>query len=187
VEIPRDPNANQLLFVGDARLPAQGAARLVSAVEVARGRGVDVGLIVVCRPGQEPPGPHPEWLEVRRAEGEEIHALLPSVLATVIPRPRTAYNDLALPIKLFDYLSYGRPLLVTDCLEQAIVVREAGAGLVTADAVADMATSIAQIASAPPERLDHWSAGARAAARAASWKRRAVDIVRLFEAPADGR
>ena len=133
VDVPRHDDADRLLFVGDARLPAHGADRLMAAVAGARRDGVKVELEVVSRPGQEPPAPHPEWLHVRHAEGDEIHALLPGVLATVIPRPRGAYNDLALPIKLFDYLSYGRPLLVTDCLEQARVVREADAGIVSAD------------------------------------------------------
>jgi len=187
VDIERRPSANRLLFVGDARLPAQGASRLLSAVEIARGRGADVGLTVVCRPGQEPPAPHPEWLRLVRAEGDEILALLPDVLATVIPRPRNAYNDIALPIKLFDYLSYGRPLLVTDSIEQARVVTGAEAGIVTADDVAALAAGIVRIASAPSEQLDHWSACAQTAARAASWRLRAVKIVRLFEDGAGGR
>jgi glycosyltransferase involved in cell wall biosynthesis len=176
VEVPRRPDARRLLFVGDARLPAHGADRLISAVEHARRDGVDAELEVVSRPGQEPPAPHPEWLHVRRAEGEEIHALLPDVLATVIPRPRGAYNDLALPIKLFDYLSYGRPLLVTDCVEQARVVREADAGIVSTDDPKALAAAIGRLASAPSEQLDRWSRNAHVAARAASWARRAEDV-----------
>ena len=58
-------------------------------------------------------------------EGDDHSRLLPHVLATVIPRPRGAYNDLAVPIKLYDYLAYGRPLLVTDCEVQARVVNDA--------------------------------------------------------------
>jgi glycosyltransferase involved in cell wall biosynthesis len=176
-DIARDPSANRLLFVGDARLPAQGAARLVSAIEVARGRGVDVSLVVVCRPGQEPPAPYPEWLEVKRAEGAEIAALLPGVLATVIPRPRNAYNDLALPIKLFDYLAYGRPLLVTDCTAQAAVVRAADAGQVVGDDVEALADGIATVASGDVETLDRWSRHATSAAQRQSWAWRAGKIV----------
>lgn len=176
VEVPRQPDANRLLFVGDARLPAHGADRLIAAVERARGDGVKVELEVVSRPGQEPPRPHPEWLHVRRAEGEEIHALLPGVLATVIPRPRGPYNDLALPIKLFDYLSYGRPLLVTDCEEQARVVRQADAGIVSNDAPQALAAAVARLASSSPADLDAWSSSAHAAARAASWTVRATRI-----------
>lgn len=187
VDIERRVGANRLLFVGDARLPAQGAERLLSAVNAARSGGVAVELTVVCRPGQEPPPPHPDWLRLVRAEGEEILALLPDVMATVIPRPRNPYNDLALPIKLFDYLAYGRPLLVTDCLEQARVVAEADAGVVTADDVGALASAIIRLASAPPGLWDEWSRKARAAARAASWSNRAEAIAALFGVDANGR
>ncbi len=177
VEVARSAAARQLLFVGDARLPAHGADRLIAAAERARGRGVEIGLTFVSRPGQEPPGPNPEWVRVVRAEGDEIIGLLPNVLASVIPRPRSPYNDLALPIKLYDYLAYGRPLLVTDCEEQARVVREADAGVVTGDDIASLADGIAKLATAPAAELDRWSAGAHAAARRASWSARARAIV----------
>jgi len=187
VEVERGPTANRLLFVGDARLPAQGGDRLLSAVALARERGVDVELTVVARPGQEPSPPLPSWVSIIRAEGDGIVALLPEVLATVIPRPRSAYNDLALPIKLFEGLAYGRPLLVTNCREQAMVVREADAGIVAGDTVEELAEGVARIASAPAEELDRWSANARVAAASASWRRRAVEIVQLFEGPRDAR
>ena len=180
VDVPRSRAASRILYVGDARLPPHGADRLISAVEIARRAGAGVELDVVCRPGQEPGPPHPTWLRVHRAEGEAIHALLPDVLATAIPRPRNRYNDLALPIKLFDYLSYGRPLLVTDCLEQAHLVTEADAGIVTRDDPAAIADAIVRLAEAPSEQLEQWSSNATAAARAASWEDRARRIVNIL-------
>jgi glycosyltransferase involved in cell wall biosynthesis len=180
VEVPRRPSANRILYVGDARLTAQGADRLLEAVEIARARGVEVELDVVSRPGQEPRPPHAPWLRVHRAEGPDIHALLPDVVATAIPRPRTRYNDLALPITLFDYLSYGRPLLVTDCREQARVVADADAGLVTPDDPPAIADGIARFATAPADAHSRWSTNAAAAARAASWEDRAHRIMSLM-------
>jgi len=176
IVVPRSPTANQLLFVGDARLPAHGADRLMAAVELTRASGTDIELTVVARPGQEPPGPHPDWLHIRRAEGRQIHALLPDVVATVIPRPRTPYNDLALPIKLFEYLAYGRPLLVTNCTEQARVMSETDAGVVVANDVASLAEGATRIVGASPHQLSLWSENARLAARAASWSTRAITI-----------
>ena len=180
IDIRRDATAQGLLFVGDARLPAQGGERLIAAVGRAREQGVNVGLIMVSRPGQEPPSPHPAWLQMVRAEGDGIVRLLPDVLATVIPRPRNAYNDLALPIKLYDYLAYGRPLLVTDCEEQARVVRDSDAGIVMGDDVHAMADAIGRVASASPSELDRWSANAHAGARSAAWSERATAIVRAL-------
>jgi hypothetical protein len=177
VAVPRAETANRLLYVGDARLPAHGAERLIDAVRRARRRGTAIELLIVCRPGQEPPGPHPPWVRLARAEGRQINALLPGVLAAVIPRPRSAYNDLALPVKLFDYLSYGRPLLVTDCAEQAAVVREAHAGVIVGDDPEQLAEGVRRIASAPGDELDRWSYAAHAAASVASWRSRAERVV----------
>jgi len=179
------PTAHRLLFVGDARLPAHGADRLIAAVALAREQGADVELMVVCRPGQEPPGDVPGWLTIERAEGDRIHDLLPGTMATVIPRPRNAYNDIALPIKLFDYLSYGRPLLVTDCLEQAAVVRDADAGLVVGDAVEALADGIIRLAGADADERDRWSANAAAAAVRHAWGERAETILALLRAERD--
>jgi glycosyltransferase involved in cell wall biosynthesis len=180
VDVPRTANANRVLYVGDGRSRAQGADRLVAAVEAARSAGVDLELDVVSRSGEAPPSPHPPWLRVHRAEGSAIHALLPSVVATAIPRPRNDYNDLALPIKLFEYLSYGRPLLVTDCVEQARVVTGADAGLVTRDDPGSIADGLVRLATASPEQIARWSSNAAEAARAASWEDRARSIVNLL-------
>ena len=177
VDVPRRSDANRLLFVGDARLPAHGADRLIEAVGRAREAGTPVELTIVCRPGQEPPPPHPDWLRLERAEAGDIAARLGDVVATVIPRPRGAYNDIALPIKLFEYLAYGRPLVVTDCTEQARVVMTADAGIVTTDDTAAIADAVASVIRAPEEEVERWSANAIAAARAASWGDRARQIV----------
>ena len=177
VDVPRSEHANRVLYVGDARLPAQGGERLISAVAIARESGATVELDVVTRIGQEPSGPHPPWLRINRAEGTAIHELLPDVVASVIPRPQNRYNDLALPIKLFDYLSYGRPLIVTDCTEQARVVADADAGVVTGDEPSAIAEAILRVTTASPEQIAAWSRGAVGAARAASWEDRARRIV----------
>ncbi|MEO5985751.1 MAG: glycosyltransferase [Candidatus Limnocylindria bacterium] len=177
VDVPRAADAHRLLFVGNGRTGAQGAPRLIRAVDLARARGSRVELTIVSRPGEEPEPPHPAWLRVVHAEGRQIDALLPDVIATVIPRPRGAYNDLAVPVKLYDYLAYGRPLLVTDCLEQAAVVREVDAGIVTADDESEIADGILRLMSARATSIDRWSDNARDAARSRSWRSRAEEIL----------
>lgn len=180
-DVPRLPGAHRLLFVGNGRLEAQGARRLIGAVGLARSAASKVELTIVSRPGEEPEPPHPDWLRVVHAEGSQIEALLPEVIATVIPRPRGAYNDLAVPVKLYDYLAYGRPLLVTDCLEQASVVSRADAGIVTADDESALADGIRRLVAADAASLNDWSDNARAAATANSWRSRAMQILETLE------
>lgn len=177
VDVPRAADADRLLYVGAANLPAHGVDRLLRGVAAAREGGTPIGLDIVCRPGEAPAGERPPWLAVHHLAGDEIHVLLQRTVATVIPRPRGPYNDLALPIKLFEYLSYGRPLLVTDCLEQARVVERAGAGVVSGDAPEQLATAIALVATAGATQRERWEAGARRAAAEASWDRRAEAIL----------
>lgn len=176
--VPRAPGANQLLFVGDTRIPAQGGDLMLRAVEHARRNGVDVELLCITRPGGEPPPPHPAWLRVERAASDEVARFLPEVIGTLIPRGPGAYNDLAIPIKLMEYLAYGRPLLVTDRTETAAIVRAADVGIVVGDSTVEMASAIQRLVDATPEQRDAWDAAAAAAARQNAWSERAIDVLR---------
>ncbi len=180
VEIQRRPDPRHLLFVGGMRYAAHGLDLLTGAVERVRAGGTDVRLICVSRPGEEPPPPRPEWMRIERGSGTAIHALLPDVIATIQPRLRSPYNDLAVPIKVMEYLSYGRPLVVTDCSEQARIVAEADAGIVVRDTVESMAEGLERLLAADEAQLERWSANAAAAATTASWGRRAERILDIL-------
>jgi glycosyltransferase involved in cell wall biosynthesis len=179
-EYPITPEARSLLFVGSLRYPAHGGSILLQAIEQARAAGSLVELICVSRPGEELPGPQPAWLRLVRAEGREIDALLPAVLATITPRRRTPYNDLAVPIKVMEYLGYGRPLIVTDTTETAAIVEAAGCGVIVADTPQGLAAGIATVAGASPEQLARWGQAARQAAIANSWDARAARVLELL-------
>ena len=177
---PVSPRARDLLLVGSLRYPAHGGPILFEAMDLVRSRGLDVRLICVSRPGEEPAGPAPAWLRVVRAEGSEIDALLPEVLACLTPRRRSPYNDLAVPIKVMEYLGYGRPLIVTDAVETAAIVRAAQCGLVVPDTPEGLAGGIEAVAGASAEQLVKWGEAARAAAVASSWDARAGRILELL-------
>jgi len=179
VDVPPDSAARSLLFVGGMRFPVHGLDLLVRAVEAVRAGGRDVRVICVSRPGEEPADP-PAWMRVERGSGPEITALLPEVVASVQPRRRTPYNDLAVPIKVMEYLSYGRPLIVTDCTEQAAIVRDADCGIVVDDSVESLAAGLTEMLTAADTTRDRWSANARMAAERHSWASRAATIAGLL-------
>lgn len=181
---PLDPGARSLLFVGGLRYPAHGGDILLGAMERARDRGIEVSLICVSRPGEGPTGPERTWLRVVQAEGSEIDRLLPEVLATITPRRATPYNDLAVPIKVMEYLGYARPLIATETTETAAIVRGAGCGVVVPDTVEGLADGIAAVAGASVDQLARWGEAARHAAEANSWDRRAEQILALLKVSA---
>ena len=180
-EIAREPAASALLFVGGMRHHVHGLDLLVDAVERARSNGHEPTVISVSRPGEEPPEPRPDWLRVEHGDESTIRAVLPQVIATIQPRRCSPYNEIAVPIKVMEYLSYGRPLIVTDCLEQATIVREADVGLVVDDSVDGLADGIRAVLEADPSQLERWSVNAAAAARANAWSERARRIVAVIE------
>ncbi|MGZ8475285.1 MAG: hypothetical protein ACXWWQ_03540, partial [Candidatus Limnocylindria bacterium] len=61
--------------------------------------------------------------------------------------------------------------------EQARVVSDAEAGIVTDDPPEAIADAIGELMTAAPEQRAMWAAHAHAAARAASWAQRAAVIV----------
>jgi glycosyltransferase involved in cell wall biosynthesis len=180
-----DVDARRLLFVGGMRFAAHGADILLSGIELARSRGHLVELVCVSRPGEELPGLAPDWYHLERAEGTSIERLLPGILATITPRLRTPYNDLAVPIKLMEYLGYGRPIIATDTHETAAIVTGAGCGLVVPDSAEGIAEGIAEVVTASPDQLRRWALAATVAAKANSWSARARRILELLGIAAD--
>ena len=175
-----DPAARGLLFVGSLRYPAHGGAILREALQQVRARGIDTTLMCVSRPGEEPTEPLPAWMRVIRAEGSQIDKLLPDVLASITPRRRTPYNDLAVPIKVMEYLGYARPIIATDATETAAIVRSADCGVVVPDSADGLADGIAAVASSPAAQIRRWGEAARSAAAANSWDSRAGAILDLL-------
>lgn len=179
VHSARRSDARSLLFVGGMKYAAHGLDLLTGSVDRVRSMGHDLRVICVSRPGEEPPAPRPAWMRVEHGSGAAIHALLPDVLASLQPRVCTPYNDLAVPIKVMEYLSYGRPLVVTSCTEQARIVTDADCGIVVEDTIEGMSSGLLALLAAGPAMIDAWSANATSAAERNSWRARAELIVAL--------
>jgi glycosyltransferase involved in cell wall biosynthesis len=176
---PFDPAARALLFVGSLAHGASGGDLLLEAMELAHERVDGLRLICVAPAGQGPRTP-PEWVEMVHGGDDEIVGLLPRVLATITPRTRTPYNDLAVPIKVLEYMGYGRPLVVTDATETAAMVEAAGCGVIAPATAQELADGIVAVAEAPAEQLARWGKAARRAAEEHSWDHRVQQILELL-------
>ncbi len=170
-------DARSILYVGSLRQAVQGAGILLDGIRRVREQGRDVDLLCVVRAGEEPERELPPWVRIVRAEGAAIDHLLPDVLLSIIPRRVTPYNDLAVPIKLMEYLGYGRPLVVTSTGETGHIVRESGGGIVVSDDAEGIARGILAVLDATPDQREAWARSARAHARANGWDTRASMIL----------
>jgi len=85
------------------------------------------------------------WVEIRTAGYDELGRQLAGATVLAIPHPPGDYFDVALPVKLFDSLAAGRPLVITPRIETARVVREIGAGAIAGDDPRDLAAALVSI------------------------------------------
>jgi glycosyltransferase involved in cell wall biosynthesis len=72
------------------------------------------------------------WATIGAAPYERLGETLAAATILTIPHPPNEYMDVALPVKLFDSMAAGRPLVVTPRRETAAIVERSGAGVVAA-------------------------------------------------------
>lgn len=158
---------------------ADGFDRLLEAMEIVR-QAVPAARLRVIGPAlsAERRAALPAWVDIRRGGRDTVVELLRDVRACVIPRPITPYTDFAAPIKLWDYLSLGKPVVATGAAETRAVLEASGGGLVTGDRPEDLAAGLRSLLE--DEQLAR-SLGARARAYAvgpgASWDARARQVI----------
>lgn len=84
------------------------------------------------------------WVEIGRAPYERLGETLAAATVLAIPSPATEYSDVALPVKLFDYMAVGRPQVVTPRREAADLVTRHRVGAVAGgDDAASLAAALA--------------------------------------------
>ena len=71
------------------------------------------------------------WIEIGQAAYDDLGTELQRATVLCIAHPAGSYMDVALPVKLFDSMAAGRPLLVTPRTETRAIVEAHGAGIVT--------------------------------------------------------
>ena len=107
----------------------------------------------------------------------ELGQALGQVWAFVIPTPAHPYWETVAPIKLFDAMAAGRPIVATPRRETASVVDGAGAGLVAAgDEPGDLASAILALLRDPDGARRMGEAARRAAVARHDWRSIAANV-----------
>lgn len=97
----------------------------------------EVHLELVCRKEeyQRYPAMHAyenrPWLTVSHKSGAELKGVYKNASVALIPRERNAYHDFAVPVKMFEYLAYGLPIVATNCKAHARIIETEGYGVIT--------------------------------------------------------
>ena len=83
------------------------------------------------------------WLDVVHTSGDDtLKKYYENADIAILTAPRSFYRDFAVPIKIFEYISYLKPILVTNCTETARIVIENRCGWVVEDNAESVADQI---------------------------------------------
>lgn len=121
------------------------------------------------------------WIRIDTVGYERIGESLARATVLTIPHPPQAYMDVALPVKLFDSMAAGRPLVVTPRVETMALVQRHGVGVVAGgDSVDDLAAALRSVLDDEAAARRMGAAGRHAAEEHFDWKvagNRIADVV----------
>ena len=133
-------NVLQYIFVGGAA-KNHGTFITIDSFKKYNEDGIKAKLIYVCPKEQWDDigidkNLYKDWLEVIHTSGDgNLKKLYEKADISILTAPRTFYRDFAMPVKIFEYISYLKPILATNCTETARVISENNIGWVVEDNV----------------------------------------------------
>ena len=112
---------------------------------------------------------------------KDIPDILSNTYATIIPHPRTPYNDFAMSFKIFDYMSSGRPIVATNCTEQAKFIKENDVGIITDDNPDSLAEGVLKLIENRDLAMRYGKNAFLAVKNKHSWEHRAKELIKIME------
>jgi glycosyltransferase involved in cell wall biosynthesis len=167
------PSEPAVAFVSGAA-PRRGIEELIEGVRIVRGQVPGTRLDLWLAATEERSRAYLDalgasvagesWIRIGRTPYEQLGQQLGRATVLCIPTPAHPYWDSVAPVKLFDYLAAGRPIVTTPRPETAAIVQANDTGLVTdADDPGALAAALAEIL-ADPGRAQTLGANARVTA-----------------------
>jgi glycosyltransferase involved in cell wall biosynthesis len=109
------------------------------------------------------------WVNLEDVPYAGLGAFLAGAWVMVVPHPPGEYYDASTPVKLFDALASGRPVVVTPRLETRRIIEEADAGVVASDDADGLAEAIAGLLGDPDRSATLGANGRQAAEERYDW------------------
>ena len=161
--------------------PGRGLELLVAATRIARERVPELRLRMWLVPTSDAGETYlaglraavaaQPWVSIETAAYQQLGTALATATALCVPHPPNEYMDVALPVKLFDSLAAGRPLVVTPRDETRRLVERHGVGVVAGgDGVEDLAAAIADLVTDDDRSRALGAAARRAAETVFDWR-----------------
>jgi glycosyltransferase involved in cell wall biosynthesis len=154
-------NGRRAIYVGGIS-ERYGIHLLLDSFRDLNENGNDCSLTLICRQ-QELDAADEDvrrkldapYISVVQASGDELRQYYANADFAVIPILRNEYNDFAIPVKLFEYMSFGLPVVATDLPAQARVITNEGIGIISRDNVVDFSAALEEMIEMHEEYAKH--------------------------------
>ncbi len=127
------------------------------------------------------PARYAPWLSVETCTFDELPKLMAQSTLAVSPLRINAYNNLAMPVKLFDYMSFGKPIVATACSETAQFLQQQQCGLIVQDTPESLAEGILHLLRNPELAGQLGRNGYAAVQTHHSWQHRAEQLLAIMD------
>lgn len=173
-------------YVGGAS-KRYGTQLLVDSFKAVNAQGLISKLILVCPEKQWNNMKNSlnvtnceAWLKVVHTSGDEnLSPLYEQSDIAIIPLLRSVYNDFAIPIKMYEYMSFNKPMIVTNCTEMKNFVMKNNLGWVVKDNVNSLYSEIIDLNNNRNEIIQKKENGSHIVHQN-TWKKRAETIIKVL-------
>lgn len=129
--------SNNFILVGSAA-GRYGTFIILEAFKEINKKQKRCKLILVCRPHEKYFFKNyfkfqNQWLEISTLSGESLKNVYKKSSWALVMLRRIPYNDIAMPVKMFEYLSYGLPVISSNCFEVEKFIKTHNIGLTFKD------------------------------------------------------
>lgn len=136
------------IYVG-AVSEVNGTFELVKAFELLNSENFNIDLTIVARKPEwnsikdKIGDKEKSWLKIIHASGKELNDIYANADVAIFPRQADEYIDMAMPVKAFEYLSFGKPIVCTMRTELKRFIELNNCGIICDDDYISIAEAVA--------------------------------------------
>ncbi|SDM56504.1 glycosyltransferase [Sediminibacillus halophilus] len=165
-----------------------GTELLLESFKKVNEQGIKVNLLLICRKNEYESNfnlfqsyINNDWLVIKHLNGQQLENEYIKADFGVIPILRDVYNDFAVPVKLFEYLSYRLPILTTDCTVLRKYVTENNLGVSKSENIDSFIKGIQYLITNYPKYSESVDSFVN---KGGFWEHRAKKVSNLFKGKA---
>lgn len=146
--VPENVINNEVIYVGEIDFRFSGIDLLIDSLELVN-QTQDIKLNIVCRREEYEESEYLKeanrkykWLDISHHNKQTIEKIYNKSAIAIIPRSGNEYTKLCLPIKLYEYITFEKPIVAVNHGETGKFIEKYKVGIACTEKKEDIANSI---------------------------------------------